>query len=236
MNTFQGPFDVGAFPDKLTATSVTPDVAPLLEGYPLLTDLAQKKSFTETVWLALQGELPDANEAWAFEQALYWLSPIHIGEAPTHASYVARLCDSWTSASLSVGAIGLAERARTLNERFSEWIIFLQAPSNQQIPPIAFDADNNTELRQAREALFSEWTHRFGRNDLFAPQLNYCREAVALLLLSQLGLCSQLNIEFLSMWAAFPLVLAELKNAKPTELFSYPARLPEIQYVELNTL
>ena len=227
---FQGPFDQNPFPNHLTARAVTPDPAPLLEGYSLLTDLAQNKSFTETLWLSLKGELPDKNQLWLLEQALYFLAPVHMGEAPTHASMVSRVTESWTSSTLVIGTLGLAERSRALQIELLEWTTFLKTGAQGQAPLCALLPEKNPELSVATELLFSEFKNRFSRN--LGPNLSLRREAVAFLLLNEIDLLEPLMIDFLSIWAAMPLVMAELKYSSHYNVKSYPARLPEIQYVE----
>jgi len=64
---------------------VEPGADHRIHGFAVQTDLSRAVGFTEVIWLALTGELPNGQELEAFTLAMIWLAPVHVGEMPAHA-------------------------------------------------------------------------------------------------------------------------------------------------------
>lgn len=106
------PFSQNPWPSKLTARVVSPGADPRIHGYAVQDDLARHYRFSDVIYLSLTGELPTDAQSRMFEQVLIRLSPISVGEAPSHAASLARVCDGSNSAVIGTGAMALAEQAR----------------------------------------------------------------------------------------------------------------------------
>jgi len=105
------PFDRD-WPEQLTARVVDPGPPLRIHGYAIDDDLARHRSVSDVTYLALTGELPDAERARVFAATMVFLAGITVAEAPAHAAVLARICDGTTSSILGTAAITLAEQAR----------------------------------------------------------------------------------------------------------------------------
>ena len=66
MKTYEGILGWVAFPTQLQAAVVEPGLDHRIHGFAVQTDLSRAVGFTEVIWLALTGELPDKDELEAF--------------------------------------------------------------------------------------------------------------------------------------------------------------------------
>ncbi|MDD5310077.1 MAG: hypothetical protein PHU25_22395, partial [Deltaproteobacteria bacterium] len=137
------PFDAVDWPQKLLARVVTPGAAPRIHGYDVEGDLALRYRFSDTVLLALTGELPDDRTGQAFEVAMQFLSPTSVAEPPAHCGVLARLCGARTSGVLGAAALAAAEQALFLVEGHAELIEWLERPERE--PPARHLAGNEAE-------------------------------------------------------------------------------------------
>lgn len=106
------PFDQVSWPNTITARVVQPGEDPRIHGYAVSADLAKHYGFSDVVFLTLTGELPTDEQSAKFARALILLSAISVGEAPSHAASLARVCDGSDSAVIGTAAIALSEQAR----------------------------------------------------------------------------------------------------------------------------
>ena len=120
-----GPLETGNFPDKLLARVVTPGAEPRLHGYDVENDLAQHYSPSEVAFLAITGELPEADASAALNAVLVFTAPVSVACAPTHAAVLAQLCGANSGATLGVAAIALAEQVKYLLDEHSELLHWL---------------------------------------------------------------------------------------------------------------
>jgi citrate synthase len=222
-----GPLDDASWPDKLTARVVRPGPRPAIHGYDVEGDLSQHYSFTETVLLALTGELPTEVQSRAFEIALQFLSPVPINEAPTHATVVARVCNVMTTALIGTAAIGLAEQARVDVAAHAGW---LQRLESTEVSAVAEYAPCNDDERQSvqrlREALQA--------SGIALPMLTYeiGRMPALLATLHFAGLTRAEQVEAAFVLARFPCAIAEALATPSHSFREYPVQLPPFSYTE----
>ncbi len=221
-----GPLDAAEWPEKLTARVVTPGARPRLHGYDVEADLARHYSFTETLLLALTGELPSAKEARAFDVALQFAAPAAAQDAPTHAAILGRICMASTSQMQGVAAISVAEQARVLVADHGPWIELLAAPLTQVPPELrARTGEERESVDRLRTAL---------RGTIEVPALSHDvgRTAALLATLHACGLKTAETLECALVTARLPAAMAEALATPPGSHRQYPVQLPGIAYRE----
>ena len=223
---WSGPLDAAEWPEKLTARVVTPGARPRLHGYDVEADLARHYSFTETVLLALTGELPTAAEARAFDVVLQFAAPASAQEAPTHATILARICMASTSQMQGVAAIALAEQARVLVTKHQRWIEMLAGPLSEVPPEVCATTDGEREsVERLRRSLY-------GTLDVPALSHDLDRAAAVLATLHACGLRSAEAMECALVMARLPVAMAEALSTPSGSHRQYPVQLPRIAYTE----
>lgn len=231
---YVGPFDREPWPEKLTATVVSPGPRPRLAGYGVADDLARHYGLVEVAWLALRGELPSEAEREAFETALVLLCPVHLGEAPAHAAFLSRLLAAQPSATIAVAAVGLGELGRVERADLAPWLAWLADADADARPTAAPPACALAE--SAAGAVELEWLNacmaRWFGPAAALPAAPLHPRACAYAILHHLGLREPLTLELLAAWARLPVVLAEALAARPGDVRSYPARLPDYRYLD----
>jgi hypothetical protein len=205
----RGPFDID-WPEKLTARVVTPGPAPRVHGYDAEGDLAKHYAWTETVLLALTGELPSASRTRAFEIAMSFLAPAPVQEAPTHAAVLARICSVHTSAIVGTAAVALAEQARSWMSRVNE-------------PADVGGVDDSVE--RLRHAL------RHANLSVPGTDGKVTRLGALLATLRFAGLEATEQQEAAMVLARLPCALAEAFATPPLSIMTC-AQLPDVRYTE----
>jgi hypothetical protein len=223
---WSGPLDAAEWPEKLTARVVTPGPCPRLHGYDVEGDLARHYSFTETVLLALTGDLPTAAAARAFDVALQFAAPASAQEAPTHATILARICMASTSQMQGVAAIALAEQARVLVTEHHRWIELLGGQPLDVPPELCAKTDSEREsVDRLRRALH-------GTVDVPALSRDLGRTAALLATLHACGLKSPETVECALVMARLPVAMAEALATPSGSHRQYPVQLPRIEYTQ----
>lgn len=208
--------DSVALPAQLVARVVAPGSRPLLHGYDVQDDLARHYSFAEVMLTAMTGEAPGERAGRAFEVAVIFASAIGIGEAPAHATMLARLCGARPSGVLSVGGITLAEQARFVVQGWLDG----EPPSDCQ-PRDAEEAAAVDRLRAALRA-------RDAYPTVLDAPLGLLPAILAVWQFAGLRQSWQLEAALcIARWAA---VSAEAMAATPGDLKSYPMCLPAFEY------
>jgi len=223
----QGPLDVAAFPETLTAHTVTPGPRPRLHGYDVEGDLSRHYGPTDLLLLSLTGELPSRKTSAALAVALTFLAPLSVEHAAVHAAALARLCGTASGSIVGVAAIGLAEHARVLLEEHAELLAWLASRDTTLPSPFrATDPADAAAGARLREAL---------RPTGFAvPELAQgpTRDAALLTVLFRCGLQERSQLEAAIVTARLPSALAEAMSVKVTDFNHYPTNLPRYQYQE----
>lgn len=224
----KGMFDSLPTPAKLPAYVVSPAPDPRIHGYAVTEDLARHASFVDVGWLALTGELPTPGERAALERALILLSPLHVGEGPTHAAVLARVAGASDEVIAPIAATALGQYTAEEISQLAPLFAWLEGQG--AVPDTAVETAPTPEQRHAYEdtaARTAEW--------LGAPLPSgvvLTRVATAYALLYRLGVADPLRLQALSCWARMPVVFAEAACNKSGRVAGYPARLPDYAYVE----
>jgi hypothetical protein len=227
----KGPLDVVTWPAKLTARVISPGANIRLHGYSIESDLAANYTFTETVLLALTGEIPTAAQGRAFDVALSFFAGTHAAQAPVHAAMLARICVASTSAISGTGAIALAEQARFDMAKYTSFLTWLAQPTPPL--PIEFRAKTSEDSDQTH-LLIAALT---ARSASCSPVLSAALEpnAAIVAVLFDCGIRSLAHIETVRVLARFPLLMAEALAAPPAGHRDYPLMTPEINYEEASS-
>jgi hypothetical protein len=227
--TYVGPFDREPWPDRLVAHVVEPGSIPRVHGYDV-ADLARVHGIADIAWLMLNGELPTTNERAALEVALVLLSPVHIGEAASHAAFLSRIAGAPANATLGIAAVGLGEMARHEQNELEPWLRWL-ASAEGEVPAVATDPRPSEEGRAMQHWLHERLVGWFGAGRGL-PDVPLHRIACAYAVLQRLGVRTPVALTTITMWARLPAVAAEAAHGRAAAVQQYPARLPDFQYVD----
>jgi hypothetical protein len=219
-----GMLDSVAWPDRLRATAIDPREAPRLHGYAVETDLAPNYDPTDMLYLALTGELPTDAARRGLAVAMAFLGCVGIHEGPTHAAFLARLCNAPARAVLEVAAVALAERGQFAVDDLAEFLVWLERPS--PVPPSRYratDPSHADSLAHLRAALPPE---------LAVPALEHplTRAAGVAAVLHACGLRHRDQIEVVWTLAALGPTFAEAMTAPPLAFRDYPMDTPRFRY------
>jgi hypothetical protein len=217
----EGPVAGHSWPDKLVARLTTPDESSVA-GYSVASDLAEHYAFTDLVFLALRGELPDERQSRVFAYVMTNLAPVSVGRAGAHLAVLARVCDSTDAAAAGLAAIGVAEEARFEVERFGRLIAWYKhrdaAPGATFLEPSASEQSRALLLALARRGL-----------SLSVPETLSPR-AILVLALVELGFCEPADVELVWFAARAPLALAEGSKHPRRAFREYPMTTPRFDY------
>jgi hypothetical protein len=221
------PFDAVEWTQKLKARVVTPGSLPRVHGYDVEGDLALHYRFSDTVLLALKGELPDDRTGRAFEVAMQFLAPASVAEPPAHCGLLARLCGARTSGVLGVAALAAAEQALFLVEGHADLVEWLERPDGA--PPARHLAGD-----EAERAAVSRLRAALARTEFACPALDFGlgREAALVALLHACGLETSEQKQAAIVMSRLPCALAEAFAVSPTAFREYPMNLPPFEHEE----
>ncbi len=230
-----GPLDLAPFPETLEARIVEVEAngERRIVGYATQADLAASRGLTDAWYAALCGELPTTTERELVEVALVIASAICVGEAPSHAALLARLCGSDSMAALGVGALGLGEELADRDGRFAAlwaWLAAGAAEARKAAVVSRFDHAELASYRRVVSALERRGLASLNPAalpaDLALPPL-----ALAMALLWRAGLPSLDSARVLLCAARLPLVMAEALAQPVGTLKDYPMNQPPLRYV-----
>jgi len=219
---FRGPIEDHTWPTQLAAQVVQPGPFPRVHGYDALRDLAANYTFAEVALLTLTAQAPTRSSGRAFEVGLTALAPMTIGEAPTHAAYLARLCGGTSSSALGLGALVSAERAHALVHAHDAWLSWLATPEG----PSPLPSDDTTQTKAMLAGLPSDFALPWP--DAVVPPV----AAAALGVLWQCGLRTAAQLEAAIMLATLPALAAEMAHGEGADIRDYPIDVPQFVYEE----
>jgi hypothetical protein len=222
-----GPIEDYDFPATIEARVMTPGAEPRIHGFDVEGDLALHYRFPELVQVALTGGAPDEARGRAFDIALQFLAPLAIGEAPTHAAVLARLCGARTSSILAVTCIALAERAREVVADHRELREWLAAPEGELPPQFrATSSEDRTSVERLKVALAAA--------GVSVPGLVHgpTRQSALFMALHFSGLTRDEHLETVLVLASLAPTLAEAQAHRAGDFVHYPMRLPNFLYEE----
>ncbi len=218
-----GALDDTSWPTTLRARAVDRAVEDdRLHGYAALGDLARHYSFSDTIFLALVGDLPDERASRLFRIACHACCTISVAEAPAHIAVLARLSGGQLGAAMSAGVVAAADRADQLVATHAGLLAWLDAPTGAVAAEFVDDA--------ARP-----WTATLlavigGEATNVRPEMS--RAAATITLFHDAGLRSAESIAAALIAASCSSIAAESLATGPHDLGKYPVKLPEFRYVE----
>jgi hypothetical protein len=218
-----GPIEQREWPSQLLARAVGIDpMERRLHGYDVERDLAKNYGFSDTLLLALTGELAADATAHAFGAALTFASAMSVAEAPVHAAVVARLCGVRTGGILAIGTIALGEHADTLLRAIGT---ALDNSSARELPLElrAHDATERASVGHLRAALGPSF-------HVPAFAMDPSRDVAVVAVLRACGLTTAVQIAAALSIARLPSVLAECVATKPGDFKNYPMDTPHFEY------
>ena len=215
-----GPLESSPWPSALEAHAVSLEGEIRLHGYGVESDLAAHYRFSDLLYLAVKGELPDDRRSRAFEVALIFALPLSVAEAPIHAAALARICGARQGGVLSVAGLSLAERASDTVGRY------LPTLTGHVVPPAAEDLSEAAAASVARLRALLE-----GVIDVPLLAARPSRELALLAVLWECGLQTEAELVQVMTMARLPSAVAESSKRRPLDFASYPTNTPALDYV-----
>jgi hypothetical protein len=192
-----------------------------VHGYDVEEDLAKHHRFTDVVYLALTGELPDEARSRAFEIVLVWAAPVSAREAGVHAAILAAMCGARPAGIVSTAGAVFAEGAVRAYEGWRA------AGERGAVPP---------ELRAntPEEARSVERLAAMLRGLVDAPLLEErpCRDVALVAALAACGVTSPIAVAGALAIARVPAAVAEAAPRTPADFSRYPTNTPPFEYEE----
>lgn len=219
MTSRSGPLEAAPWPDTLDAHAVSDDDTLRLHGYDVEADVAAHYRFSDVLYLAIKGELPDDARSRAFEIAMMFALPLSVAEAPIHAAALARICGARPSGVASVASLALAETT-------SESVRGL-------LPVLRGEAEPHADVAP-REAASVDRLRALLRDVLDVPLLarRPSRELAILAVLWECHLRTEWELVHAVTLARLPSAVAESAPRRPLDFASYPTTTPPIDYTE----
>ena len=217
-----GALDDTAWPEQLVGKAVLPrDDDDELHGYRVLDDLARHYGYSDVIYLAIVGELPDERQSRLFQCAMCSFATLSVIEAPGHVGVLARICGGTLASAVGAGALAIADQTRQTLNHHGAVLTWLASPTTDVPAELTNEADASW-VRTLREAA--------GDSHLVRPEMS--RDAARIALLFEAGLHSREQIEAAIISSRMCGLLAETLAAGPADLKLYPVKLPPFQYVE----
>lgn len=232
MKTWQGVLDTPKFPERLSAHVIQPGDDPRMHGYAVMGDLARNVGFLDMAWLAVLGELPSPAERDACSHALAWLSPLHVGEGPTHAAVLARTAGTPDEIVPAIAVAALGQLAAMELRALAPFFRWLDEPMGATVPEVAVEAHPSAAYRALYAELVDRSDRWFGAARSLPRDVCLGRVAAAYGLLHRLGARNDLQRHAFATWARLPAALGEALHVQPGAVMTYPIDLPPFRYVE----
>jgi hypothetical protein len=216
----RGPLEASPWPETLDAHAVSDEDDVLrLHGYDVEADVAAHYRFSDALYLAIKGELPDDSRSRAFEIAMTFALPLSVAEAPVHAAALARICGARPSGVASVASLALAEQT-------SDAVRSLLPVLRGEAEPLA-DVTPRAAASVARlRALLT------GVRDVPLLDRRPSRELAILAVLWACDLRTEWELVHAMTLARLPSAVAESGPRRPLDFASYPTTTPPIDYTE----
>jgi hypothetical protein len=214
------------WPQRIKASVVEPGDDPRLHGYAVEGDLARNYGASDVLYLSLYGELPEEAVSRAFDVAVTFLSTLAVSEGPTHAAYLARVCNAPARAVVEVAAVALAERAHFVVDGLGGFLSWLDEPSG---PPPAEHQTDDAAVARSLARLRAALPPAF---PVPALQFPLTRPAALAAVLHACGLRKAEQLELVWTLAALGTTFAEGFAARPFAFREYPMDTPAFRYEE----
>lgn len=221
-----GPIDSRTWPRELDARAVAAGAEHRLFGYDVERDLAAFYRFSDLIFLALVGELPDEARSRAFEVALCFAMPVSVADAGVHAPLLARLCGARPSGVLSVAGLVLAEQTTALLSKVSAALAERDIGQPNSLPA-ELRATNEAERRSV--VALASLLKGVIEVPVLADDPN--REIALISVLRACGVTQDFQLASLLALARMPSALAEATRVRPGDFGTYPIDTPHFVYV-----
>ena len=219
-----GALDDTPWPEKLTARAVTGDATDdRLHGYAVLGDLAKHYRFSDTLFLALVGELPDGRTSALFELALQTLAAPRATEASVHLAILTRLSGAPAASAISAGLIVAADQAHALVRHHADLLRWLAAPTPDVPAVFGGDEPYSAALAAAVSRIAPDQT---------LVRATMTRDAATIATLFLAGIQSPEQLQGALLAPRICGIAAESLATGPDHLSLYPVKLPPFRYVE----
>lgn len=211
-----GALDDTPWPEQLTARAVEPGASDdRLHGYSVLGDAARHYAFSDSLFLALTGELPSDEQSALFDLALWSFAAPHVGESPLHLAVLVRVSGAPLASALATGLIAATDHARALVA--------------QQLEALTTATQPDAWVATLREAIAAR-----GLPDVVKPELT--KDGARIALLQAAGLRTADQMEAAIVAARVGAIAAEAMATGPQDLSAYPVKVPPFHYVEGGAL
>jgi hypothetical protein len=217
--------DRRAWESQLSARVIegAPD-ADRVYGYAVVSDLARHYAYSDVVYLAITGELPDDRSAQLFRTALTASAPASVRDASAHGAVLARVSAASVATSIAVGAIGAAAEVQDLVERHAELFGWFAART-AETPP-AFRAESDDWVG----ALLESVRGIDPQPDLPRPDMT--RDAAVIALMCAAGVRTPDQVMAALLMSRLCGISAEVLATGPQHFWNYPVQVPATRYVE----
>lgn len=230
MKTFKGILDTVSFPNKITGYVVAPDNDPRIHGFAVQADLGFTCGFTQVIWLSLTGELPTVEEVEIFNRALVWLTPMHVGEGPTHAAVLAKVISAPNEVVPAVATIALGQRIKAELQELASFFNWLEKREGS-LPSEIIEPEPSVSQLETWKKLGEDTRRWFGSQRAFEG-LMWRREPTAYALFYYLGIRDEARLIALSTIARLSTILAEAACTEAGSIMRYPTKTPSYVYME----
>jgi hypothetical protein len=212
------------WPERLVARAVEPAIDDdRLHGYAVLADVAAHYRYSDLVYLAIVGELPNERASLQFHVAACSFATPAVTEAPTHVGVLSRICGGTIGAAIAGAAVCVADQARALLDGHVALLSWLADPTESIPSDFCTDEQSHAAwVATLRNATPSE---------LVRPTMT--RDAARIALLYDAGLHDRERIEAAIVVSRMNGVIAEAILAGPQDLDKYPVKLPPFHYIEV---
>ncbi|MBL8938878.1 MAG: hypothetical protein JNM69_30230 [Archangium sp.] len=225
----KGLLDQVDFPKTLPATVVEPSPDPRIHGYSVQAELGHHASFLDVVWLSFTAELPTTSEREAFSRAMTWLSPVHVGEGPSHAAVLAKVAGAPTEVLPAIACVALGQQLSAELADLTPLFDWLHHPVGA-VPDLALEPAPTEGQRAGWERLCADAERWFDAPTGFGRAV-WRRQAAAWALLFHLGFRDAPRRQAMATLARLPVILAEAACA-PASVKQYPTLTPAYVYEE----
>jgi len=194
-----------------------------LHGYSVLGDLARHYAFSDLIYLALVGELPEPRNSALFALALFSFATPGVAEAPVHVSVLARMSGATIASAIATGSITAADQAQDLVSRHVPLLAWLQRCTGGM--PAEYLGH-----QEPRVTALCELAHTIDPAVPIRKEMTL--ESARLTLLYASGLQSTDQMIAAIVASRVSAIAAECLATGPQHLRQYPIKVPEYRYVE----
>lgn len=220
-----GVLDSRSWANQLSARAIeTAQDGDRVHGYHVVRDLAKHYAYSDVLYLAITGDLPDDRSSHLFRIALTAHAPTSIADASAHTAVLARVSAASVPTSLAVGVISAAAEVQDIVDRHAELLAWLPARS--------------TDTPEAFRETLGAWASGLADTvcgvdpQLDLPRRDMTANAAVIALLFAAGLRNRDQISAALLVSRLCGISAEVLATGPQHFWEYPVQVPPFRYVE----